>query len=119
MANGNGNGNGYTTGDGFWRDMPWWVKAIAIVGVPSLISIGVIVSDRTQLAGTVTRNGERLQSIEQMQITHDSRVWVRFEELADATKETNRLLLAACMNEASKITSAELAERARDRCVGR
>jgi hypothetical protein len=115
----NGNGNGYATGDGFWRDMPWWVKAIAIVGVPSLISIGVIVSDRTQLAGTVTHNSERLQAIEQMHVTHDSRVLMRFEDLDAATKETNRILLATCLNDAAKIASAELAERARDRCVGR
>lgn len=109
----------YTAADGFWRDMPWWVKAIAIVGVPSLISLGVIVSDRTQLTGTINRNAENLVSLQQQHVTHDSRVWLRFEELSSAAQETNRLLLAACINDASKIASAELAERARDRCVGR
>lgn len=109
MANGNGNG---FNDSGFWRDMPWWVKAIAIVGVPSLISIGVIVSDRTQLAGTVRATEDRLQRVEQTQITHDSRVWVRFDELTQATRETNRILVATCVNAAQTPLD-------RERCVGR
>ncbi len=107
MPNGNRNGS-----IGLWQDMPWWVKAIAIVGVPSLISIGVIVSDRTQLAGTVRMTEERLQRVEQTQITHDSRVWLRFDELSAATRETNRILMAGCVNDAQTM-------EARERCIGR
>lgn len=112
MANGNGNGPGSALSDGFWRDMPWWVKAVAIVGVPSLISIGVIVSDRAQLAGTVRTTEERLQRVEQTQIMHDSRVWLRFDELGAAARETNRILMAGCVNDAKTM-------EARERCIGR
>ena len=95
-----------------WDDMPWWVKAIALVGVPSLISVGVIYSDRVQLAGTVQDNADRLQAIERDAANHDVRVILRFQELHDTTKESNRILVAMCVNAAQ--TSLD-----RERCVGR
>jgi hypothetical protein len=104
--------NGDTNGNGLWAGMPWWVKAIALVGVPSLISIGVITSDRMQLSGVVNVNGEKLSRIESQAITHDSRVWLRFDELSRATAETNRILMAGCVNNAQTI-------EARERCIGR
>jgi hypothetical protein len=107
MANGDSNGNG-----GLWGGMPWWVKAIALVGVPSLISIGVITSDRVQLSGEVRANGDKLNRIETGAVTHDSRVWLRFDELTEASKETNRILLAGCVNDAKTM-------EARERCIGR
>lgn len=107
MANGNGNGS-----IGLWQDMPWWVKAIALVGVPSLISIGVIVSDRTQLAHTVNDSNSRLQRLESDALSHDARVLVQFQELSRKTEETNRILVATCVNAAQTMSD-------RDRCVGR
>jgi hypothetical protein len=107
MANGNGNGS-----IGLWQDMPWWVKAIALVGVPSLISIGVIVSDRTQLAQTVNDSHSKIQRLESDALAHDARVLVRFEELSRKTEETNRILTATCVNAATTM-------EARERCIGR
>ncbi len=107
MANGESNGNG-----GLWGGMPWWVKAIALVGVPSLISIGVITSDRVQLSGVVNSNGQKIDSLQNLTTVHDSRVWIRFDELSRATAETNRILLAGCVNDAKTM-------EARERCIGR
>ncbi len=109
MANGDTNGNGLS--GGFWKDMPWWVKAIAIVGVPSLISLGVVWSDRVQLADDVRSNGILLREAQASSLAHDARVVLRFEELADATAETNRILSATCVNAAQT-------EFERERCVG-
>lgn len=95
-----------------WDDMPWWVKAIALVGVPSLISIGVIYSDRAQLAGAVNDTASRLQRVEARHDEHDARVLVRFEELSRKTEETNRILVATCVNAAQSM-------EARERCIGR
>ena len=103
MANGNSMS--------LWDDMPWWVKAIALVGVPSLISLGVIYSDRVQLSGAVDDNRTRLERLENLTTIHDGRVWVRFEELSQATRETNRILSATCVNAATTM-------EARERCVG-
>ena len=104
--------NGDTNGNGLWAGMPWWVKAIALVGVPSLISVGVITSDRMQLSGVVNANSDKLTTIQTVQQAHDSRVWLRFDELSRATAETNRILLAGCVNNAQTI-------EARERCIGR
>jgi predicted nucleic acid-binding OB-fold protein len=95
-----------------WDDMPWWVKAIALVGVPSLISVGVIYSDRVQLADEVRTTRERVQAIERGAGDHDVRVNIRFQELSDTTKETNRILVASCVNAAQTALD-------RERCVGR
>jgi hypothetical protein len=104
--------NGDTNGNGLWAGMPWWVKAIALVGVPSLISIGVITSDRMQLAGVVNANGAKIDTLQSVTTVHDSRVWIRFDELSKATQETNRILTATCVNAAPTI-------EARERCIGR
>jgi hypothetical protein len=102
---------GHTRGS-LWDDMPWWVKAVALVGVPSLISVGVIYSDRVQLAQDVRVTNERVQAIERDAANHDVRVNLRFQELHDTTKESNRILVAMCVNAAQ--TSLD-----RERCVGR
>ncbi len=114
MANGDGNGNGNGGGNG--RDpmagLPWWVRAIVIVGVPSAIALGLVWSDRAQLSDQVQTNGILLRQIDSEARAHDARVLLRFEELSTVTSETNRILIAACVNEAR---TAE----ARERCVGR
>jgi len=105
MANGNGNGDVFS-------GLPWWAKFIVWVGVPSAIALGLVWSDRLQLMSVVSDSQERLSRIESLTTTHDSRTWLRFEELSSATRETNRILMAQCVNEAK--TSSD-----RDRCVGR
>lgn len=107
MANGNGNG-GFDPFGG----MPWWAKFIVVIGVPSAIALGLVWSDRTQLSARVEGSHTILVELAQENKAHDARVLARFEELSAATRETNRILLAGCVND------AETAE-ARERCVGR
>lgn len=95
-----------------WDDMPWWVKAVALVGVPSLISLGVIYSDRVQLAYTVNDTHSRLQRVESDAAAHDRAVSLRFDRLGEQTSETNRILTATCVNAAQTMVD-------RDRCIGR
>lgn len=110
MANGDGNGNGV------WKDMPWWVKAVAIVGVPSLISLGVVWSDRVQLAAKTYENNVFLRQVIAESGEHNDRVLQRFEALGNRADETNRILLAGCINDAQK---AKNPIEAQERCVGR
>jgi hypothetical protein len=107
-VNGNGNGNG----DGFWRDMPWWVKAIAIVGVPSIISIGVVYSDRVQLLETLFDQTRLIREVQAEAVKHIDRDTSIDLSILEATKETNRILLAECVNNAKN-------EISRERCIGR
>lgn len=99
-------------GDGFWKDMPWWVKAIAIVGVPSLISIGVVWSDRTQLVDSLNAQTKLLEEATDAANKHYLEDKSLNENIYTATKETNRILLAECINNAKDAN-------ARDLCVGR
>jgi len=108
MANGNGNGDV----NGFWWGMPWWVKAIAIVGVPSLISLGVIWSDRVQLVDKIDAQVKILYDMRMEARSHVERDNETNNAILEATRETNRILLAGCVNGATTI-------EARERCVGR
>jgi hypothetical protein len=103
-------------GDGFWKDMPWWVKAIAIVGVPSILSLGIVWSDRVQLLTKVDYNTKVLQTIHDAGATHATIDASLDAELKRASEETNRLLLAACIN--ATLDKGDLAAAARERCYG-
>jgi hypothetical protein len=103
-------------GDGFWKDMPWWVKAIAIVGVPSVLSVILVWSDRVQLLARVEYNTALLQKLTSDASTHAT-VDAAFDaDLKRSSEETNRLLLAACIN--ATLDKGTLAADARERCYG-
>lgn len=76
--------------------LPWYIKAIAIVGVPSLISIGLVWNNEIQLI----RKVEDTQTVvERMKIdydTHDKYVRDTFNELTKQGKENKRLLQLVC-----------------------
>lgn len=106
MANGNGNGNDPMSG------LPWWVRAIIIVGVPSALLLGLVWSDRVQLADKTYENNVFLRQVISESREHDARVLQRFDALGDKSDETNRILLAGCVNEAKTMEAREL-------CVGK
>lgn len=91
---------------------PWWIKAIFFIGVPSAIALGLVWSDRVQLSQTVRLNGDLLRTIQAEAREHDLRVVAKFQELASQSYETNRILMATCVNEAKT-------QESRERCVGR
>jgi hypothetical protein len=91
---------------------PWWLKAVVVIGVPSAIALGLVWSDRTQLRDTVFENGSILKEIRVTDAAHGVRMEEGFRLLDNKTAETNRILLAGCVN------SAKTPEQ-RDRCVGR
>jgi len=92
--------------------MPWWVKAIVIVGVPSAISLGLVWSDRAHLSATVEANRSTLTEMRVTAAEHDRSMLQHFQVLAAQAAETNRILLAGCVNDAKT-------ETARNRCLGR
>ena len=107
MANGD-NGNGRDPMSGF----PWWVKAVVVVGVPSAIALGLVWSDRAQLSDAVYYNKAVLSGMVVTDTAHDLRVTEKFNELSRQTQETNRILMAGCVNDAKT-------ENERNRCLGR
>jgi hypothetical protein len=102
--------------NGFWAGMPWYVKAIAIVGVPSIISIGVVWSDRMQLIARIEENRAILLQVQVEQRKHMIVDEEANESVVVATKETNRILLAACVNDA---TTKPNPVEAQERCIGK
>lgn len=110
MPNGNGNSTDLLNG------LPWWAKFIVLVGVPSVIALGLVWSNQTQLATDVRLNGQVVREIQTEERAHDARVLTQFEALGDKADETNRILLAGCINDAQ--TKPNPIE-ARERCVGR
>jgi hypothetical protein len=92
--------------------LPWWVKAVVIVGVPSAIALGLVWSDRVQLSTNVRENGALMHKLDSGASAHDARVTGRFDDLSMRVQESNRILLAQCVNEAKT-------PEARERCVGR
>lgn len=103
-------------GDGFWSGMPWYVKAIAVVGVPSLISIGVVWSDRVQLVDRIDAQTRLLATIQLEAKEHAQTDGSLNGAILEAQKETNRILLAGCVNDA---TTKPNPIEARERCIGR
>jgi hypothetical protein len=112
MPNGDTNGNGNGNGRDPMAGLPWWIRAIVIVGVPSAIAMGLVWSNQVQLADKTAENNVFLRQIVSESRDHDARVLLRFESLGDKADETNRILLAGCVNDAKNT-------EARERCVGR
>ncbi len=92
--------------------LPWWVKAIVIVGVPSAISLGLVWSDRMQLRDTVISNGTQLAILRAAEDTHNRMMTLQFDFLSKQGAETNRILVATCINAARN-------DAQRNECVGR
>lgn len=92
--------------------LPWWMKAIVIVGVPSAIALGLVWSDRAQLSNTVQTIRTSQIEMQLGNLEHDRNVRTEFDGLNKQTAETNRILLAGCVNSATN-------EEQRNRCVGR
>jgi hypothetical protein len=90
----------------------WWVKAVVVVGVPSAIALGLVWSDRAQLSDAVYYNKAVLSGMVVTDTAHDLRVTEKFNELSRQTQETNRILMAGCVNDAKT-------ENERNRCLGR
>lgn len=105
MPNGNGNSD-------LLSGLPWWAKFIVLVGVPSVIALGLVYSNQANLARNVEQNGVMLREVQTDERAHDARVLLRFEDLGRKTDETIRILTASCVNEAKTV-------EARERCVGR
>lgn len=88
----NGNGRDVFAG------MPWWVRAIALVGVPALISMGLVFYGSLNIAGNVTANGHAVAMLAQDAQLHDQRVMSRFEQLQRSADTQTRILRSICQS---------------------
>jgi hypothetical protein len=92
--------------------LPWWVKAVFLIGVPSAIALGLTWQVSTVLTTRVESNGKALEVVHSEARLHDQAVVSRFDYLSRQTDETNRILTATCNNQAKD-------DAQRDRCAGR
>ena len=90
----NSTGNG---GNDIFGGMPWWVKAIAVVGIPSLISVGVVYTNEYRLAINVASNGKAITELQSLTSEHDRKVRESFTILEIQGKENEKLLRMICM----------------------
>lgn len=94
MADTNGNGNGRDLFSG----MPWWVRAIALVGVPAIISLWLVGLTTGTLATHVAENGAKVDTISADAKRHDDRVTLRFEALQRSADTQTRILRSICQS---------------------
>jgi hypothetical protein len=102
--NGNGNGN-----RDLFSGMPWWVRAVALVGVPTIISLWLVGQTTGELARNITKNKEISEVIAQRQHEQDESVTRRFLALERYFETSIRLQRIACRGSART-------DAARDKC---
>ena len=83
MAESNGNG-------GVWSGMPWWVKAIALVGVPAIIALHA-----TFVIGSDAR------AIRDRLNTHLNQTEGFMSKQTQQAEKTNAFLFIMCLNNAA------------------
>lgn len=101
MANAQ-DGNGR---DLLFHGMPWWVRAIALVGVPAVISLWLVGLTTGTLATAVSDNGKKIsandQRIAELAADDKSRgeqVNLRFEQLQRSAETQTRILRSICQS---------------------
>lgn len=97
--------------NGIWKGQPWYIKAIAMVGVPSLLVVALVWSDRVQLIYNLR---DQLKIITEMKLEaelHIAQDTLINNKILNTLTETNRIILAGCVNSANT-------NEARDRCNG-
>ena len=101
----NGNGRDPLSG------MPWWMKAIILIGVPGAIALVLTYQSAFVLEQSVAINGQKLASMQADARIHDATAHAHFSESHAAIDEMTRIMMAQCVNAAQ--TTME-----RDRCAG-
>jgi hypothetical protein len=76
--------------------MPWWVRAVALVGVPALISMGLVWFGAQSIATNVAANGTKVAAVSQEMQLHDAKVQTQFEELRRESAVQTRYLRTLC-----------------------
>ena len=76
--------------------MPWYIRAIAIVGVPSLIAISLIWSIETRMVSTINESHQRLVELTSLETAHDRRVTENFTGLQRQGDTNEQLLRMIC-----------------------
>lgn len=111
MADGNGGR------DLVFSGMPWWVRAIALVGVPAIISLWLVGLTTGSLSSAVADNGMKIAAndkrIAEMAADDKHRgeqVTMRFEQLQRSAETQTRILRSICQSVAKT-------DLQRDRCT--
>lgn len=86
----------------FFSGMPWYVKAVAVVAVPSLISLGVVWNNETRMVAKVEETRIRVERLEVQTSEHDKAVKEDFLRLTESGKTNERLLRLICSGVAPK-----------------
>lgn len=101
----NGNGRDPLSG------MPWYIKAVILIGVPGAIALALTWQSAFVLQQSVALNGVKLVTMQQELRVHDAAAAAHVNDSHEALEELNRVVLAMCMNAATNMAG-------RDRCAG-
>lgn len=91
---------------------PWWVRAVWLLGAPSVIAIGLTWWMTSTADAKLARIDHGVSTAAVEATSHDDRVRTNFQRLETSQAETLRILTAVCVNAAKD-------EAARNRCLGR
>lgn len=78
--------------------MPWWVKAVFILGAPTCIALFLVWTVTGTLAQNVATNGDRLSTLQTTTERHDDRVRAQFDDLKRASETQTRILRSICQS---------------------
>jgi hypothetical protein len=76
--------------------MPWFIKAVALIGVPSVISLLLVWSIQVKVSDTVYSNAQAIHEVRLEAIAHDVRVQTSFAEIKQQGQVNERLLRMIC-----------------------
>lgn len=98
MADTNGNGAGNGNGRDPLSGMPWQIRAIFIIGVPSAIALWLTYVGTANISQNVRTNGDALAIVRSEAALHDQRVRAQFDELQQSAITQTRILRSICQS---------------------
>ena len=91
---------------------PWWVRAVWILGAPTLMALGLTYWLAMGADAKLSHVVSAVDTAAVAAVDHDDRVRTNFTRVETKQDESTRILLAMCVNAAKD-------EAARNRCLGR
>lgn len=101
-----------TNGTNMLAGLPGWARAAFLLGVPSLIALGLTYYVTLGADAKLSHIDQTVTATELSAGEHDRRVTSSFGRLETRQDEMTRVLIALCVNAAKD-------ETARNRCFGR
>jgi hypothetical protein len=98
------------------RGLPAWMRFVAAVGAAWSLAGYMVWSDRTHLITRLDAHAKLIEEMRDEGVKHYQRDEMLDAQILAAAKETNRIVLAECLNNARRNPNPE---EAWNRCIGR